>query len=172
MRTGQSPEPSKAWKPELHSWLGTLPAALKTNHGGRVRLVVVAGCFDFIHPGSLKFLHQARSLGTELVVAVWDHATAAQLLGYDPVNAAHLRANFIAAFSPVAQAVVLSRVEMPLLLSTLAGTGDVVVAFWELDPARLWFDPQSLTAIQTVAIPTQDPRATRDYVPLFRRALS
>jgi rfaE bifunctional protein nucleotidyltransferase chain/domain len=45
------------------------------------RVVVAIGCFDLLHPGHVRLLEQARSLGDILVVAVRDDATVARGAG-------------------------------------------------------------------------------------------
>ncbi len=47
----------------------------------RVRLVFTNGCFDLLHPGHVRYLQQARSLGDRLIVAVNGDATVARLKG-------------------------------------------------------------------------------------------
>jgi D-beta-D-heptose 7-phosphate kinase/D-beta-D-heptose 1-phosphate adenosyltransferase len=45
------------------------------------KLVFTNGCFDLLHPGHVRYLQQARSLGDRLVVAVNGDATVARLKG-------------------------------------------------------------------------------------------
>lgn len=45
------------------------------------KLVFTNGCFDLLHPGHLRYLAEARSLGDRLVVAVNADATVAALKG-------------------------------------------------------------------------------------------
>ena len=44
-------------------------------------LVFTNGCFDLIHPGHVRYLQEARSLGDRLVVAVNGDETVARLKG-------------------------------------------------------------------------------------------
>lgn len=45
------------------------------------RVVFTNGCFDLLHPGHVRFLQQARSLGDVLIVAVNSDPSARQLKG-------------------------------------------------------------------------------------------
>jgi D-beta-D-heptose 7-phosphate kinase/D-beta-D-heptose 1-phosphate adenosyltransferase len=45
------------------------------------RLVFTNGCFDLLHPGHVRYLQEARSLGDRLVVAVNGDRTVARLKG-------------------------------------------------------------------------------------------
>ena len=62
------------------------------------RLVLAAGAFDLLHPGHIRLLEQARSLGDVLVVAVEDdaavRAAAERERGKDSPRAASLRPAF------------------------------------------------------------------------------
>lgn len=45
------------------------------------RVVFTNGCFDLIHPGHVRFLHQARALGDVLIVAINSDRSVRQLKG-------------------------------------------------------------------------------------------
>jgi D-glycero-beta-D-manno-heptose 1-phosphate adenylyltransferase len=45
------------------------------------RLVFTNGCFDILHPGHVRYLKEARSLGDRLLVAVNSDETVARLKG-------------------------------------------------------------------------------------------
>jgi rfaE bifunctional protein nucleotidyltransferase chain/domain len=45
------------------------------------RLVFTNGCFDILHPGHVRYLKEARSLGDHLLVAVNSDETVARLKG-------------------------------------------------------------------------------------------
>ncbi len=46
-----------------------------------LRVVFTNGCFDLLHPGHVRYLQEARSLGDRLIVAVNGDATVARLKG-------------------------------------------------------------------------------------------
>lgn len=48
---------------------------------GRQRIVFTNGCFDLLHPGHIHLLHEARSLGDRLVVAINSDASVRRLKG-------------------------------------------------------------------------------------------
>ena len=80
------------------------------------RIVMTNGCFDLIHPGHVRYLHQAKALGDVLVVAVNDDDSVRRLKGDGrPVNTLEDRMAVLGALGAV----------------------DYVVAFSEDTPARL-----------------------------------
>jgi FAD synthetase len=74
------------------------------------RCVVCAGTFDFLHPGHMDFLEQARALGEELVVIVARDETVKRLKGFMPTHAEGIRANRIIQ-SGIADRVVLGNLD-------------------------------------------------------------
>ncbi len=94
---------------ELLEWVKEIQA-----HGEKV--VMTNGCFDVLHAGHCQYLHQAKILGTRLIVAVNDDASVAQLKGPTrPLNPLQERMEVLASLSAV----------------------DVVVSFSEETPRRL-----------------------------------
>jgi len=86
-------------------------------HGRRV--VFTNGCFDLLHPGHVRYLEQARSLGDALIVGVNTDASVGRLekgLGR-PVNPEIDRAAVLAALACVDR-VVLFPEDTPLELIT------------------------------------------------------
>ena len=80
------------------------------------RIVMTNGCFDLIHPGHIRYLQQAATLGDLLVVAVNDDDSVKRLKGEArPVNTVQDRMAVLAALEAV----------------------DYVVPFAEDTPARL-----------------------------------
>ncbi|MDQ3564170.1 MAG: bifunctional D-glycero-beta-D-manno-heptose-7-phosphate kinase/D-glycero-beta-D-manno-heptose 1-phosphate adenylyltransferase HldE [Pseudomonadota bacterium] len=66
------------------------------------RIVMTNGCFDVLHAGHVRYLDEARKLGSRLVVAVNDDASVARLKGADrPVNPLAQRIAVLAALKPV-----------------------------------------------------------------------
>lgn len=79
------------------------------------RVVFTNGCFDLLHPGHTRLLHQARELGDLLIVGLNSDASVRSLKG--PCRP------------------ILSQDERAELLSALASV-DYVVIFEEADPGR------------------------------------
>lgn len=71
------------------------------------RVVFTNGCFDLLHPGHIRTLEQARSLGDALIVAINSDASVRQLKGAGrPVIPQHERAEILAALAMVDYVVV------------------------------------------------------------------
>lgn len=67
-----------------------------------LRVVFTNGCFDLLHPGHVRYLEAARSLGDRLVVALNDDASIRSIKGPDrPVQPAAERAELLGAFAAV-----------------------------------------------------------------------
>lgn len=65
-------------------------------------LVFTNGCFDLLHPGHVRSLEQARSLGDHLLVAVNLDASVRRLKGPDrPIQNARARMEIVAALACV-----------------------------------------------------------------------
>ncbi|MBI4456960.1 MAG: D-glycero-beta-D-manno-heptose 1-phosphate adenylyltransferase [Acidobacteria bacterium] len=76
-------------------------------------VVFTNGCFDLLHPGHVRYLEKARSLGDRLVVAMNDDASVRAIKGSGrPIQPAEERAEILAALAAV----------------------DLVTFFGELDP--------------------------------------
>jgi D-beta-D-heptose 7-phosphate kinase/D-beta-D-heptose 1-phosphate adenosyltransferase len=66
------------------------------------RVVFTNGCFDLLHPGHIRSLEHARSLGDALVVGLNSDATVTQLKGHGrPVIPERERAEILAALECV-----------------------------------------------------------------------
>ncbi len=79
-------------------------AAQKGN--GR-RIVFTNGCFDLLHPGHIRCLEQARSMGDLLIVALNSDASVRELKGPDrPLIPEQERAEILAALEAVDYVVV------------------------------------------------------------------
>ncbi len=66
------------------------------------KLVATNGCFDLLHPGHVRYLGAARSLGDALVVGVNGDASVRELKGKDrPLNNERDRAEVLAALEDV-----------------------------------------------------------------------
>lgn len=65
-------------------------------------VVFTNGCFDLMHPGHVRYLQQARSLGDTLIVALNSDASVRQLKGpARPILNEHERAEVMAALGCV-----------------------------------------------------------------------
>jgi rfaE bifunctional protein nucleotidyltransferase chain/domain len=70
-------------------------------HAGR-RIAFTNGCFDLLHPGHIRSLEQARSLGDALVVAVNSDRSVREMKGPDrPLVSEEQRARVLAALAAV-----------------------------------------------------------------------
>jgi rfaE bifunctional protein nucleotidyltransferase chain/domain len=66
------------------------------------RVVFTNGCFDLLHPGHVRYLAQARSLGDSLIVALNSDASVRKLKGESrPILKAQERAEVMAALACV-----------------------------------------------------------------------
>lgn len=66
------------------------------------KIVLTNGCFDILHPGHIRYLQQARSLGDRLVVLVNSDASVSRLKGPErPVNPLEQRMEMLAALECV-----------------------------------------------------------------------
>ena len=45
------------------------------------KIVFTNGCFDIIHPGHVRFLEEARALGTRLIVGINSDASVSSIKG-------------------------------------------------------------------------------------------
>ncbi|TAL20672.1 FAD synthase [Patescibacteria group bacterium] len=87
--------------------------------GGRRHRVVAFGVFDLLHPGHLRFLEQARKLGTELVVVVTRDARARREKGRAPVLSEMERLSMVRALKCVDRAILGDKPGVNLILRRL-----------------------------------------------------
>jgi D-beta-D-heptose 7-phosphate kinase/D-beta-D-heptose 1-phosphate adenosyltransferase len=88
----------------LDSILTLEQAILRFGRGKRNgrRVVFTNGCFDLLHPGHVRSLEHARSLGDALIVGLNSDASVKQLKGEGrPVIPEHERAEILAALECV-----------------------------------------------------------------------
>jgi len=89
---------------------------LRREFGGRGRLVFTNGCFDLLHPGHLRYLAEARSLGDFLLVGLNSDRSIRALKGPSrPVCPEAVRAEMLAGLEMV-DAVVVFDQDTPLEL--------------------------------------------------------
>lgn len=79
-----------------------LARILVSHRRNGLRIVFTNGCFDLMHPGHVRYLEQARSLGDMLIVAVNSDASVSRLKGPErPVQNEQDRCEVMAALQCV-----------------------------------------------------------------------
>lgn len=100
------------------------------------RLVFTNGCFDILHRGHVEYLHQARSLGDALVVAVNTDASVEALKGPGrPVVPEGDRAMILAALASVDAVTLFDESTPQLLIGALLP--DVLVKGGDYSPDQI-----------------------------------
>jgi cytidyltransferase-like protein len=103
----------------------------RRQHGDKI--IFAAGCFEFLHPGHIRLLEQARSYGETLVVAVLSDSSVRELVcaGGEteparartsvkrPITPAAERAEILAALAAVDYATETDLADLPGLLAEL-----------------------------------------------------
>jgi len=88
-----------------HKGVCTLPELLKERAAAKQngeKIVATNGCFDILHPGHVRYLQQAKTLGDRLVVLVNSDASVQRLKGPErPVNKLDHRMEMLAALECV-----------------------------------------------------------------------
>ncbi|RMG48740.1 MAG: D-glycero-beta-D-manno-heptose 1-phosphate adenylyltransferase [Acidobacteria bacterium] len=98
------------------------------------RVVFTNGCFDLIHPGHVRFLHQARALGDILVVAINSDRSVRQLKGPGrPILSEDERCEVLAAFEVVDVVTVFDDITPRGLIAALLPDILVKGGDWPLD---------------------------------------
>ena len=88
-------------------------------HKGR-KVVFTNGCFDILHPGHIRLLQKARSLGDVLVVGLNSDGSVRRLKGPGrPVQPARARAEILAALECVDAIVFFGKATPARLLASL-----------------------------------------------------
>jgi rfaE bifunctional protein nucleotidyltransferase chain/domain len=76
-------------------------------HGRGGKVVFTNGVFDLVHPGHVRYLREARTLGDALIVAVNSDRSVRSNKGRDrPINPEHERAEVLLALASVDAAVI------------------------------------------------------------------
>jgi rfaE bifunctional protein nucleotidyltransferase chain/domain len=83
------------------------------------RVVFTNGCFDVLHPGHIKTLEQARSLGDALIVAINSDASVASLKPGRPLIPENERAEILAALHCVDAVVIYNELTPREIVSAL-----------------------------------------------------
>ncbi len=88
-----------------HKGVCSLPELLKERAAAKLngeKIVATNGCFDILHPGHVRYLQQAKTLGDRLVVLVNSDASVQRLKGPQrPVNPLQHRMEMLAALECV-----------------------------------------------------------------------
>ena len=80
---------------------GPLSLTLEELRRDGKRVVFTNGCFDILHPGHVRYLAEARSLGDVLVVGLNSDASVARLKPGRPINPEGARAEVLLALRSV-----------------------------------------------------------------------
>ncbi|MDR2141544.1 MAG: D-glycero-beta-D-manno-heptose 1-phosphate adenylyltransferase [Deltaproteobacteria bacterium] len=106
-------------------------------------LVMTNGCFDLLHPGHLRYLEQARSLGDHLLVALNSDSSVRRLKGPKrPVRPERERAEMLAGLEMV-NSVVIFPEDTPLNLIELLQP-DILVKGGDWSPETIVGGPETL----------------------------
>lgn len=135
-----------------------------------LRVIFASGSFDLLHPGNIRLLEQARSLGDILVVGVKSDATVRAEHGkIRPITTAGERAEILSTFAAVDYVVVLNGTASeviaglaPDIIVKAGGPGSVERAFDE---------DEALTAAgsQVVRIPVEPGYSTDGLIQRIRQ---
>jgi D-beta-D-heptose 7-phosphate kinase/D-beta-D-heptose 1-phosphate adenosyltransferase len=153
----------------------TLPEALELRdrlRSDRKRLVFTNGVFDLLHPGHVRYLQQARSLGDALIVGLnSDHSVRANKGPERPVTPETERAEVLAALRAV-DAVVLSDEDTPQrIISALQPDVLVKGADWA-EHAIVGRDVVEAGGGEVVRVPIAAGYSTTGIIEKIRRATS
>lgn len=145
-------------------------AALRAD--GR-RLVLTNGCFDLLHVGHVRYLHQARALGDALAVALNGDASVARLKGSGrPLNAAEDRAEVLAALTDVDYVTVFDEDDASAVVEAVQPTIYVKGGDYSSDPGSDRFPPEATAAAavgaQIVILPYLPGRSTTGLIHTLR----
>ncbi len=100
MRSGRSNERARA-RDKIVSQQAALSLVTRARRRGE-RIVFTNGCFDLLHPGHVRSLEEAASLGDRLIVAVNGDASVARLKGRGrPALPARVRCEVVAGLASV-----------------------------------------------------------------------
>lgn len=124
---------SKPGLPQLGAMESTIAEFRQRAKAQNKRVVMTNGCFDILHPGHIKYLEEARSLGDYLIVAVNDDDSVRRLKGPTrPINNLDYRMRMLSALASVDRVIAFSedtpeRVITHLLPDILVKGGDYQV---------------------------------------------
>ena len=109
-------------------------ATVRRWKGEGLRVVLTNGCFDLLHPGHVRYLETARSLGDRLVVALNDDRSVRLLKGEGrPIQPEAERAELLGAFGVVDLVTLFGEPDPLNIIRELAPDVLVKGADWALD---------------------------------------
>lgn len=112
------------------------------------RLVLTNGCFDLLHAGHVRYLHQARQLGDALVVALNDDASVQRLKGRTrPINSVEDRAEVLAALQDVDFVTVFGEDDAQKVVEEIRPAVYVKGGDYDSDPSAGRFPPEGKIVI-------------------------
>lgn len=137
------------------------------------RLVLTNGCFDLLHAGHVRYLHEARALGDSLAVALNGDASVRRLKGHDrPINDAADRAEVLAALTDVDFVTVFEDDEATGVVEEVRPAVYVKGGDYSADPASGRFPPEGTAALaagaEVVIVPFLSGRSTSGLIERLR----
>ena len=127
-------------------------------------LVFTNGCFDLLHPGHVRYLKQARSLGDALVVALNSDASVSALKGANrPILNQHERAEVIAALESVDYVMVFDEQTPRDLIAALIPDVLVKGGDWQIDQI-VGRDEVEAAGGKVLALPFVEGLSTTDII--------
>jgi rfaE bifunctional protein nucleotidyltransferase chain/domain len=161
-------------KPDPHqpdrvlTWEQTAALVSAVRSAGR-RIVFTNGVFDLLHPGHLRYLQHARSLGDLLIVGLNADASVRRNKGPDrPITAEHERAELLAALECI-DAVVIFEQDTPAEIVRLVQP-DILVkgADWPADQI-VGRDTVEARGGRVVLVPVEPGHSTSSILSRIRR---
>ena len=120
--------------PKLAPDPAALTAALAPRRSAGARIVFTNGCFDLLHPGHVRYLAAARTLGDVLVVGLNGDASVRRLKGPGrPILCAEERAEVLAGLAAVDHVIVFEEDTPRALVAALGPDVLVKGADWPED---------------------------------------
>lgn len=117
-RLADGKEPLSSGKIYTLSDYGRLKNRIEIWKAAGKKVVTTNGCFDLLHKGHIKLLHEAKKQGDKLIVAINSDRSVKRLKGESrPVNTEMDRAVVLAALDAVDAVVIFDPEKMPVRLS-------------------------------------------------------
>lgn len=128
------------------------------------RLVFTNGCFDLLHPGHVRYLSEARSLGDALVVALNSDRAARILKGQGrPIMNEQERAEVIAALEAVDYVIIFDEETPRELIADLLPDVLVKGGDWPVDEI-VGRDEVEATGGRVLSLPYVEGSSTTDII--------
>ncbi len=137
------------------------------------RLVLTNGCFDLLHAGHVRYLHQARALGDALAVALNGDASVSRLKGSGrPITPLPDRAEVLAALADVDYITVFDEDDASRLVTEVRPGIYVKGGDYSGDPGSARFPPEGIAAAragaEVVVLPFLPGRSTTSLIQKLR----